>query len=170
MKKAYLILISIAVLSAAVVGQKPNGPRTMDNFDRSQGVPLHLPAPFPPIISIAKTSKRRRNTRYQVVVEDKLVRKTAQATQVRVTDGLALRESVVYPNATRLMMGTGSHLKGFTTGNPLHDRFIVDSSARYNIDPLLIYAQMHQESTFKVRARSHKGASGLMQLMPMTAR
>ncbi|MCV5127146.1 transglycosylase SLT domain-containing protein, partial [Escherichia coli] len=43
-------------------------------------------------------------------------------------------------------------------------------SRRYNIDPLLIYSQMHQESSFKIRATSPKGASGLMQLMPATAR
>jgi soluble lytic murein transglycosylase-like protein len=67
-------------------------------------------------------------------------------------------------------MGTSTHLKGFTTGNPLHDSYIVESSRRYNIDPLLIYSQMHQESSFKIRATSHKGASGLMQLMPATAR
>ena len=57
----------------------------------------------------------------------------------------------------------------FTTGDATIDSYIVDSSARYNIDPLLIYAQMHQESAFKLKATSYKGASGLMQLMPGTA-
>ena len=86
-----------------------------------------------------------------------------------VTDGLASREM---PRAeyNKLVMGTASHMKGFTTGDVLIDSYIVDSSRRYGIDPLLIYAQMHQESSFKLKALSHKGASGLMQLMPATAR
>ena len=67
-------------------------------------------------------------------------------------------------------MGNNSYLKGFTTGNPVIDSYIVDFSRRYNVDPLLIYSQMHQESTFKQYATSYKGASGLMQLMPATAR
>jgi soluble lytic murein transglycosylase-like protein len=86
-----------------------------------------------------------------------------------VTEGLASREmSPVQYN--KLLMGAGSQLRGFTTGNLLIDSFIVDSSRRYGIDPLLIYSQMHQESSFKLRATSYKGASGLMQLMPATAR
>lgn len=58
----------------------------------------------------------------------------------------------------------------FSTGNREIDRHIEDFSAIYNIDPLLIYAQMSQESSFKVKATSHKGASGLMQLVPETAK
>jgi soluble lytic murein transglycosylase-like protein len=71
---------------------------------------------------------------------------------------------------TRLAMGSNIGLRGFTTGDVTVDSYIVDSARRYAIDPLLIYSQMHQESTFKQRAISPKGARGLMQLMPDTAR
>lgn len=58
---------------------------------------------------------------------------------------------------------------GFTTGNADVDGFIVDSGKRNSVDPLLLYSIMHQESSFKPRAMSYKGARGLMQLMPPTA-
>lgn len=60
-------------------------------------------------------------------------------------------------------------LGGFTTGNSDVDNFIVESGKRNSVDPLLLYSIMHQESSFKPRAMSHKGARGLMQLMPPTA-
>jgi hypothetical protein len=60
-------------------------------------------------------------------------------------------------------------LGGFTTGNSDVDNFLVESGKRNSVDPLLLYSIMHQESSFKPRAMSHKGARGLMQLMPPTA-
>lgn len=88
-----------------------------------------------------------------------------------VYDGLAQRDTPRTTETTRTMqMASGNGMKGFTTGNATIDSYIVDSSRRYNVDPLLIYAQMHQESSFKLKATSYKGASGLMQLMPATAR
>jgi soluble lytic murein transglycosylase-like protein len=63
----------------------------------------------------------------------------------------------------------GKSLGSLTTGNAVIDGYILESSVRHNIDPLLIFAQMSQESSFQKKATSHKGASGLMQLMPATA-
>ena len=170
MKNTYLLIIAVfCVAVPAAYGQK-TAPRTFDNFDRSQGVQVYLP-PTPVIAkTTTKKGRRGRGTKMQVVVEDKLVKKTAKTGwTVAVSDGLAQRESLT-TIGTKSAMASNAGLKGFTTGNALHDSYIVDSSRRYSIDPLLIYAQMHQESSFKIRATSHKGASGLMQLMPATAR
>jgi hypothetical protein len=60
-------------------------------------------------------------------------------------------------------------LGGFTTGSSDVDSFLVESGKRNSVDPLLLYSIMHQESSFKPRAMSYKGARGLMQLMPPTA-
>ena len=68
-----------------------------------------------------------------------------------------------------LAMTASQSLDGFTTGDATVDSFIVESSRRNRLDPVLIYAQMHQESSFKKRAVSNKGARGLMQLIPPTA-
>lgn len=134
----------------------------MDNFDRSQGVQVYYP-PAPPSSFATKNGKKKGSP-------GSLVSKTASTRNTAsVADGLATREAYL-PARRSLAMGTGTHLNGFTTGNPIHDAFIVESSRRYSIDPLLIYSQMHQESSFKINATSHKGASGLMQLMPATAR
>ena len=47
---------------------------------------------------------------------------------------------------------------------------IQHASQRHQVDPALVRALIHAESAFNPKARSNKGAQGLMQLMPATAR
>lgn len=60
--------------------------------------------------------------------------------------------------------------RDWTSGNPTIDQLIRTNGARFGIDPYLVFLVIEQESHFHVRAVSPKGALGLMQLMPGTAR
>ena len=52
---------------------------------------------------------------------------------------------------------------------PFHDAVIAQSQ-RIGLDPAYVYGLIRQESRFIMDARSHVGASGLMQVMPATAK
>jgi len=55
-------------------------------------------------------------------------------------------------------------------GPTSYDQDISKIARRYQLDPPLIKAIIHTESDFNSRAVSRRGAQGLMQLMPETAR
>ncbi|AFQ44729.1 lytic transglycosylase domain-containing protein [Desulfosporosinus meridiei] len=53
---------------------------------------------------------------------------------------------------------------------PYPHRIIIEKYAsQYGVDPLLVLAVIREESKFLPQSESHKGAVGLMQLMPSTA-
>jgi LysM repeat protein len=60
--------------------------------------------------------------------------------------------------------------RGWTSGSVGIDGLIRANGAHLGIDPYLIFLVIEQESHFQARVVSPKGARGLMQLMPGTAR
>lgn len=46
---------------------------------------------------------------------------------------------------------------------------VEDCARRYNLNPALVFAIIHSESTFDIDLVSHRSAMGLMQLLPTTA-
>ncbi|GMR05004.1 MAG: hypothetical protein BMS9Abin23_0928 [Thermodesulfobacteriota bacterium] len=83
-------------------------------------------------------------------------------------------ESHSFKNSSRIDYISGI-LKDSRTGLSTPDearlaRVILDESAAYDVDPLLVMALIQTESTFYNWARSYKGAKGLMQIMPHTGR
>ena len=141
MRKSLGLFAILLVSTLTVVAQNPY---QVDNFDFANGVTVQTPPVEP-------TKKQEKSSR-------KLT--SAQNFKYTPAAGALVHLTSLPANPS---------LGGFTTGNGDVDNFIVDSGKRNSVDPLLLYSIMHQESSFKARAMSYKGARGLMQLMPGTA-
>lgn len=139
-------LILGAALTICAQDSSPYRPYQVDNFDFANGVHIELPP--------AAVVKPRKGLRARKLTSSSnLIYAPANTPLTKMTS-----------------MSVSNSLDGFTTGNGAVDNLIVESGKRNSVDPLLLYSIMHQESTFKPGAISPKGARGLMQLMPPTAR
>lgn len=98
-----------------------------------------------------------------------------RATQNLDEDGLQaaakLADSWDWHGQAILTVAQGRHWDDLELRFPLAYRDAVEQQAqRQSLDPAWVYAVVRQESAFMADARSHVGATGLMQLMPATAR
>jgi soluble lytic murein transglycosylase-like protein len=119
---------------------------------------LLLPA-VAPASSVEQSAGKQAARVRSVVRADK---KTGRLVRVFIATPKAVS---VEPAAQRTQAG------GVSAGSNASVAEMVEAvSKKYDVDPLLVHSVISVESAYDSRAVSHKGAQGLMQLMPETAR
>lgn len=111
-------------------------------------------------LAVAVGSHRANERRVEAVV-----RQEAPSRGVSSEDGSrTAREgrlaAIIRKNSKKLSLGQARELA----------RLILDECEKYGLDPFLVLAVIKAESSFSVSAVSEKGAIGLMQVKPSTAR
>ncbi len=82
-------------------------------------------------------------------------------------------QSVLAPTAQAIISQAKKIIKKEdipTSGNSELDKIILQASERNGVDPRLVHAVIWKESKYRQNAQSPRGALGLMQMLPATAR
>jgi soluble lytic murein transglycosylase-like protein len=74
----------------------------------------------------------------------------------------------IYINSERSI--TGFNRSAFSIDRDGTEKIVREAAERHRVDPALVRAVIQAESNWNPKAYSHKGAGGLMQLIPTTAR
>lgn len=115
MSKSLLPIFVFCLLTISIAAQSRT--KVFDNFDTAKGVQVVTPTIQPVVESPNK----------------KLVKKTGQS--MAVNEGVSSRNGNT-TGSLRVRMAMERSLGNFTTGDSKIDSYILDSSKRYDIDPL----------------------------------
>lgn len=108
-----------------------------------------------------------------------MIAMTADASQVKAAAvATGTRAAVISSN---IHVEPENHLRGLELrrlkdvvcalgGKPHHAPIFLKAGKKFEIDPVFLAAVTHVESSFRPRARSGKGACGLMQLRPIVTK
>ena len=111
-------------------------------------------------VASKRKSKPKQRSRHSV-----LVRRDPYTNQLVTVPAGNAQATPKQPRGARALSGPGNR-----TTQMAVDELIVSTAERHSIDPDLVRAVVKVESNFNPAAVSRKGATGLMQLMPTTAR
>jgi soluble lytic murein transglycosylase-like protein len=159
--KKFIWISTFALAFAAPALAQSNNVYRFDNFDAPNSIRIQT---LPTTASLPSSKTDAAAAR-----PDKSAGPVNKASAPATRNAHSRAEAFVEPQPRQVLMSASKSLDNFTTGDAKIDAIIVESAARNRVDPVLVYSLMHQESSFKPRAVSYKGARGLMQLMPGTA-
>ncbi len=97
-------------------------------------------------------------SRVERIVDDEVLATAAEVREASPAPAPAVAYDLGYQTHRKPLFGTP------------YDGVIDAAAKRYNVDAALVSALIRAESNYEPRALSRKGARGLMQLMPATAR
>lgn len=125
--------------------------------------------------SITNSSNNQTNSLFEEILTQVMASQSSNPTQTQSLGSLwnnisTQTQNVLNPVLYNPVASVTNTFPKSTGSKTDFDDIINQAAATYNIPAKLIKSVIQQESNFNVSAKSYAGASGLMQLMPATAK